>query len=149
MVVNEATSPEKPSIATSNAAITVLWNRTFGGQWSNASSVQQTNDGGYIVAGTTYVHGNGDAAWLVKTDSQGNELWNRTFGVYDGWGASVQQTNDGGYIIATNKNIPLPHGNDTAWIIKTDPQGNELWNSTFDGLYIQGVQSILQTSNVN
>jgi len=48
-------------------------NRTYGGKGDDyAYSVQQTSDGGYILAGKTY--SNGSDAWLIKTDASGNEL---------------------------------------------------------------------------
>jgi len=54
----------------------IEWDKTYGGTPSNgARCVQQTNDGGYILAGSTlsYGAGNGDF-WLVKTDSSSNKL---------------------------------------------------------------------------
>ena len=54
----------------------IEWDKTYGETHSNgARCVQQTNDGGYILAGSTlsYGAGNGDF-WLVKTDSSGNKL---------------------------------------------------------------------------
>ena len=85
------------------------WNTTLGGTNSDgASSVQQTPDGGYIIAGHTesYGMGGGDA-WLIKTDSDGNEQWNRTFGGI-GWEyvSSTKLTHDGGYILAGSTAIP-------------------------------------------
>jgi hypothetical protein len=56
-----------------DAAGTVQWNRTYGGTSDDmASSVVQTSDGGYALAGRTdsYGAGNGDF-WLVKTDADG------------------------------------------------------------------------------
>ncbi|MFC2000077.1 hypothetical protein ACFLXE_04900 [Chloroflexota bacterium] len=105
------------------------WVRTFGDSaWCRGSSVQQTSDGGYIIAGNTSRN-----VWLVKTDSDGNEVWNREFGGsrYD-VGVAVQPTSDGGFIITGYTNS---YGNDhqDVWLIKTDSSGNELWNRTFGG----------------
>lgn len=57
-----------------------LWNNTFGGHGnSDTSFVQQTLEGGYIIAGSTNSYGAGlYYPWLTKTDANGNELWNRT-----------------------------------------------------------------------
>lgn len=85
-----------------------MWQKCLGGTGSEwVTSIQQTADGGYIVAGISYSnngdvmgnHGDSDY-WIVKLDSIGVITWQNTLG---GTGSeeaySIQQTNDGGYII--------------------------------------------------
>jgi len=74
-----------------------VWTKTFGESFEDyGSSVQQTNDGGYIIAGRI-----GSDVWLIKTDANGDSVWTKTIGGSGGdCGSSVKQTTDGGYIIA-------------------------------------------------
>ncbi len=127
-----------------------LWNKTFGGAgWDQGFSVQQTSDEGYIITGETDSFGVGKKdLWLIKTDAQGNELWNKTFGrqLYES-GQSVQQTSDEGYIITGTGWISIGGGEDDFWLIKTDAQGNELWNKTFGGADMDQGISVQQTSD--
>jgi len=125
------------------------WNKTFGGSSSDwGFSVQQTSDGGYIIAGWTYSYGAGMAdVLLIKTDSEGNEEWNKTFGgSHDDWSYSVQQTSDGGYIIA-GYTYSYGTGGTDVWLIKTDSYGNEEWNKTFGGSSYDAGLSVQQTSD--
>ena len=126
-----------------------IWNQTFGGIYNEgAESVQQTSDGGYIVAGYTASYGAGDTDfWLIKTDSDGNEEWSQTFGgSYTDRAESIQQTTDGGYII-TGYTASYGAGNNDFWLIKTDSSGNEEWNQTFGGNYTDGAESIQLTTD--
>ena len=125
-----------------------VWNKTFGGPSQDyGRSAQQTSDGGYIIAGETSSYGAGTDAWLIKTDSSGNELWNETFGGTNAdYGRSVLETNDGGYIIAGDT-YSYGGGNCDAWLVKTDSAGNELWNETIGGLSDDRCVSIQQTSD--
>jgi len=61
------------------------WNRSFGGNGEDSAwCIQQTSEGGYIVAGTTASYGKGiegyPDAWLIKIDKSGNMQWNKTYG---------------------------------------------------------------------
>ena len=120
-----------------------LWNRTFSGSGTyKFNSIKQTNDGGYIIAGSTVIKNHYADAWLIKIDSQGNKLWDKTFGGSKSDEAkAVLQTSDGGYIIAgyTISFVPNdPHRispSRAGWLIRTDSQGNRLWDKTLMSNY--------------
>ncbi len=111
------------------------WTQTFGGNTVDVGySVQQTSDGGYIIAGYTWSHPVGwDNVYLIKTDANGNATWSQTFGGNNNdYGRSVQQTMDGGYIIVGySYSNGTPTGHYDVYMIKTDTNGNELWSQTF------------------
>lgn len=112
-----------------------LWSATYGGPDTDQGfDIQQTADGGFILAGKTRSFGAGDAdVYLVKTDFLGGEIWTRTFGDTgrdEGW--SVRQTSDLGYIIAGKTNS-RGAGADDFYLIKTDSAGDSLWSRTFGG----------------
>jgi len=128
---------------------TEQWNKTLGGTYDDwASSVQQTTDSGYIIAGRTESYGAGsEDVWLVKADSNGNKLWNKTFGgSQDDMALSVQQTSDGGYIVA-GETCSYGAGHYDVWLVKTDANGTEQWNKTFGGLGIDWAYSVQQTTD--
>lgn len=116
-----------------DSAGTFQWQKNFGGAlWDEGYSVVQTSDGGYLLCGTTTSYGAGSYdIWLIKTDGNGNELWNRTIG---GAGMDIPQdmkkTSDGGYIVG-GYTYSYGAGSADMWLIKTDSEGNTLWNRTF------------------
>ena len=111
---------------------TTNWQKSLGGSgydWAN--SIQQTTDGGYIIAGVSVSndgdvsgnHGSGDY-WIVKLTSTGELDWQQSLGgSYDEFFHSVQQTADGGYIIAgwsysNDGDVSGNHGDADYWIVK-------------------------------
>ena len=126
----------------------ITFERTYGGSdWDDGSSVQQTSDGGYIIAGYTKSFGAGGDVYLIKTDANGNLLWQKTYGGsgYDD-GTSVKQTSDGGDIIA-GWTESFGVGGRNVYLIKTDANGNLLWQKTYGGSDYDWVFSVQQTSD--
>ncbi len=111
---------------------TIQWQKSLGGTKSeNANSIQQTTDGGYIVAGLTQsndtdVSGNQgfNNYWVSKLDNTGNIVWQRCLGGSNEDEAKfIQQTNDGGYIVAggsnsSNGDVTGNHGGEDYWVVK-------------------------------
>jgi len=109
------------------------WERNYGGTGDDFGySVQQTSDGGYIIAGYTWSFGNEYQVYLIKTNASGDTLWTKTYGypTWD-WGYSVQQTSDGGYIIAGW--TPWVGPEVQVYLIKTNASGDTLWTRTYGG----------------
>ena len=126
-----------------------IWDKTFGGtDWDWGYSVQQTGDGGYIITGITesFTSGGWDV-YLLKTNSNGNEIWSKSFGsTNDDIGEVVQQTSDEGYII-TGRTKSFGSGGFDVYLIKTDTEGNEIWNRTYGGVNDDYGRSIRETTS--
>lgn len=123
--------------------------RTFGGTASDeGKSVQQTNDGGYIVVGYTdsYGAGNNDV-YLIKTNSTGTVEWTNTFGgAENDIGVSLQQTSDGGFIIA-GYTRSFGAGSYDVYLIKTDAGGDLTWAKTYGTPDVDYSQSVRETTD--
>jgi len=149
------------SIIANAQAPTIQWEKCYGGSSSDiANSINQTNDGGYIVAGYSYStdgdvsgnHGNDDY-WIVKLNAIGDTLWTKTFGgSNDDIANSIIQTNDNGYIVAgysssIDGDVNGNHGGNDYWILKLDEIGDTLWTKSLGGSSDDFAKSINQTSD--
>jgi len=150
-----------PLLVFSQPASLIEWQKTYGGSMSDkAFAMSKTNDGGYIVAGSSYSN-NGDVLinyglediWVLKVNNIGAIEWQKTFG---GSGSdvakSVIQTSDGGYIIAgysnsTDGNLSQFYGGFDYWIIKLTPAGLIMWQKSFGGSGDDQANSIIQTND--
>jgi hypothetical protein len=110
----------------------ITFQKTFGGFLDDYGfEVQQTTDGGYIIAGYTTNSGAGHDLYLIKTNPFGESIWIMTIGgLYYEEAHSVKQTLDGGYII-TGVNILPPHG--AVYLVKTDASGDTVWTKAYRG----------------
>lgn len=135
----------------------VVWSKTFGvtSASETARSVQQTPDGGYILAGEKYsLNATWLDAWVVKTDQNGNMVWSKTFGNPDAGDGlySVKVTSDGGYIMAGCNSYGNLYWNPGYFcLIKTDNTANVQWERTYGDSGFPGTQksakSVQQTTD--
>jgi len=116
--------------------------------WDLAHSIQQTSDGGYIVAGYTASSGTGGGGlWILKLYSTGDIEWQCSYGAKQLNGASsIQQTTDGGYIVAGYTATSSGPGERDVWILKLSSEGDIEWQKTYGGDNDDGTSSIQQTS---
>ncbi|MHC4110388.1 MAG: NHL repeat-containing protein [Planctomycetota bacterium] len=134
------------------------WQKTFGGINNNvAYSVQQTLDSGYIIAGHTsywcpHLGEFQDDVYLIKTDTNGIQQWSKNYPGSDDYcsgddiGYAAQQTSDGGYIIAGETQSYGP-GSGDVYLVKTDSNGNKLWQKAFGNTDSEYATAVQQTSD--
>lgn len=124
-----------------------LWTKTFGGpQDDQAYSVQQTSDGGFIVAGWTGANFAEDF-YLVKTDQNGNLVWSTTYGGSQReWCFEAEETSDGGYVLVGMTRSFGP-GVSGVYLVKTDQNGNLIWSRTYGGWYADMGYSVKETND--
>lgn len=150
-------------------AQSIQWQKSLGGTGQDeAVSIQQTIEGGYIVAGYSDSN-NGDVSghhnnennfenydyWIVKLDGQGVVQWQKSLGgTNEDVTASIRQTIDRGYIIAGSSNsndgdVTGNHGDfsDDFWIVKLDSLGNLMWERSLGGSGKEEATSIQQTAD--
>ena len=117
-----------------------IWSKKYGGKDGDYGySIQQTKDGGYIVAGETRSFGEGViSVYLIKTDSNGDTLWTRIYGNSEyASGKSVRQTTDEGFIIVGSSG--------GIFVVKTDKNGNMQWEKRYGDPCSDFGEEILQT----
>lgn len=145
-----------------NSSGNIQWQKTYGGsRIEEVFSIEQTSDGGYILAGETqsfdgditFFQGGSDY-WVLKLDNSGNLQWQKTYGgSRPDVGISVKQTNDGGYIIggsiySTDGDVTGNHGPEyDCWVIKITSSGSIQWERSLGGYSIESLSAIRQTND--
>ena len=152
-----------PHHAVAQTAPVKQWDKTFGGiLWDNLISVQQNNDGSYILGGYSYSPLGGDKTpqgkgegdyWLVKLDANGTKQWDLSYGGrYHDRLITMQKTADGGYILGGYSVSPVSadktqpsHGDNDYWVVKVDANGTKQWDKTFGTRSDDLLSSLQQT----
>lgn len=125
-----------------SVSLEAQWARTYGGSSEDrARAIQETLDGGYVVAGETRSFGAGSSdVWVLKLSSNGELEWHKAYGgpEFD-IGHSIQQTYDKRYIVAgaLDKNL---------WVLKLTEGGEIEWQKAYGGEGHDEAYSILQTA---
>jgi hypothetical protein len=103
-----------------------------------ATSIQQTTDGGFIVAGdNSSLSGFPSQVWLVRLDPNGAIVWQKAYGT-PGLTSfpflttpKAKPTPDGGFVVVSSKD--LSPATVAAWVFKVDANGNFVWQKAFTG----------------
>lgn len=143
----------------------IEWQKTIGGSDYDALlSLQQTNDGGYILGGSSDSNVSGDKTessygnydyWVVKLDITGNIQWQKTIGGNDvDYLHYIQQTTDGGYILGgwSKSNISGDKtenslGSYDLWVVKLNATGDIQWQNTIGGNKEERLMVLRQTTD--
>ena len=137
------------------------WEKAFGGtNLDRANEVQQTKDGGYIVAGLTrsnngHVTGShgGYDFWAIKLNKSGDIEWKKALGGSgEDSGQSIQQTSDDGYIMvghteSTDGDVASNDGGADLWMVKLSASGTLEWEMAIGGTMAEVGISIKQTTD--
>ena len=127
----------------------IEWQHAYGGIRNEyAYFIQQTSDGGYIVAGLTFSYGTGSRdGWILKLSTTGDIEWQRSYGgEYPDCATFIQQTSDGGYI-AAGFTDPFGAGYNNIWVLRLSSTGDIEWQRTYGGVNHDCARSVQQTSD--
>ncbi len=137
-----------------NLSCETEWTRTFGGEdFENATSIIQTSDAGFLIAGNSKSreghikdHIGSYDFWILKLDQYGDMLWEKSLGSY-GWDEahSAIETKDGFFVIA---GLSQSGGDSDYRVIKMNQQGDVIWNKTYGGSGDDNAHSIVETEDL-
>ena len=149
-----------------SAAGDIQWAKCLGGTNDDVvSSIIQTKDGGFAVAGYTAsrdgdVSGSHDTGsgywgdyWVVKLSAAGAIQWQKCLGgTFQDLGSSIIQTADQGFAIAgsttsSDGDVTGYHNSGDFWIVKLNASGDLAWEKALGGDNQDGASSIIQTSD--
>jgi len=116
---------------------------------SKGNVIRKTGNGGYIVAGYTFTDTGGIDGYLVRVDTNASLQWTRSFGTsHIDQFSSVIQTPDNGYLCigAINQFFSIQNVYDDLWVLKTDSEGNSVWERRFGGSLDDGGNDVIATN---
>ena len=139
----------------------LLWEKSFGGtQTDEARAISRSNDGNYIIVGDTRsndndVSFNNGAAdlWVIKISPMGDLIWEKTYGgnSFD-VARSISKTQNGDFIISgssrsVNGDLTINNGQNDAWIIRINGDGELKWQKSIGGSEIDFAYDAVELNN--
>jgi hypothetical protein len=136
-----------------------VWEKFFAGQNHDfLSATVNTQEGGFLLAGTSYSgkgldkkedSKGGSDIWLISINEFGDELWQKTIGGNsDEEARSVIQTMDLGFFVAGNvQNSAKGYGSKDVLIIRLDKSGKELSQLILGGKGLDEVEKMVPTKD--
>jgi hypothetical protein len=143
-----------------------VWDKTLGGSdFDGLGEIVEAPDGSILVIGYSSspisgdrksdFFGGGNDAWVVKLSAQGQYIWDRAYG---GTGSEQFLTGlvdkNGNYVFGGISNSPISgsksepsRGGEDGWLVKTDLNGNVIWDKTLGGDLTDFIQSMAETSD--
>ncbi len=127
----------------------IIFHKTYGGFADDkASCVRTTQDGGYIIVGSTKSFGAGGSdVYVIKTNHFGDTIWTRTYGgSVDDIGSAVIQTATGSYVIV-GSTFSFGAGQQDIYVIKLTGNGDTIWTRTYGGSSFESGNDIKPTTD--
>ncbi|MBP1165655.1 hypothetical protein JOE44_002539 [Chryseobacterium sp. PvR013] len=136
-----------------------VWEKYFSGSNHDyLSATVTTQDGGFLLAGTSYSgkgldkkedSKGGSDIWLIRINEFGDELWQKTLGsTSDEEARAVIQTTDLGFFVAGNvQSSSKGYGSKDVWITKLDKNGKELSQLILGGKGLDEVEKMIPTKD--
>lgn len=139
----------------------VVWQYTYGGAKDERLwALIPTRDGGFLAGGYSYSGAGGDKTepnrgdkdvWIIKLDAQGQLQWDKTFGgLFQDELFSMLEIPGSGYLLGCHSNSNISgdktedsRGSHDIWIIRTDFQGNKVWDKTLGGSGYEQVNDLV------
>ena len=139
----------------------IIWENTYGGASSDyCFSIENTSDGGYILAGVSESdegqvsdHKGLYDFWIIRTNLFGDIVWEKSMGGTGNEGAyRIKETKDGdfiavGYSTHANGDVTSNKGGADFWIVKLDESGNLLWQKSYGGSGADAAFEVFEASN--
>ena len=144
-----------------------LWDRTLGGLWDDEpQSILRTPDGGFLIGGRSSSQATADKSeasrgsydyWIIKIDEHGQKEWDKTYGGTAGDHLTCMLLlPDGGYLLGGYSFSPTSYeksefrrGQADYWVIRTDDEGNLLWDRTYGGYGLERLNTMVLLSDGN